>query len=330
MTLKKILIIQTAFIGDVVLATALIEKFASGHPGIAIDFLLRKGNENLLLDDPRLNQVLIWDKKGSKFKNLLRLAKKVRKERYDLVVNLQRFLSTGLLASVSGARVIIGYKKNPLSFLFHRNYEHQIGDGTHEVDRNQRLIAAFTDEKGGRPSLHLPKKAISKVARLKDGEYICIAPTSVWFTKQFPREKWVEFLTQTAFKGTTYLLGGPADFQACEEIRTQAGIDAIRNLCGELSLIESAALMKDAKMNFVNDSAPQHFASAVNAPVTTIFCSTVPSFGFGPLSDNAAVIETEEDLSCRPCGLHGHKQCPERHFKCALTIDLKHLERRLA
>ena len=85
--------------------------------------------------------------------------------------------------------------------------------------------------------------------------------------------------------------------------------------------MESAALMKDAVMNFVNDSAPMHLASAVNAPLCTIYCSTVPGFGFGPLSDISEVIEVDEELNCRPCGLHGHRSCPEGHFKCALEIS---------
>jgi heptosyltransferase-2 len=87
--------------------------------------------------------------------------------------------------------------------------------------------------------------------------------------------------------------------------------------------------MKDAKMNFVNDSAPLHFASSVNAPVTAIFCSTVTDFGFGPLSDDSAVVETALNLTCRPCGLHGYRECPEKHFKCAVTIDNSNLLNRL-
>ena len=73
-------------------------------------------------------------------------------------------------------------------------------------------------------------------------------------------------------------------------------------------------------MNYVNDSAPMHFASAVNAPTAAIYCSTVPSFGFGPLSTKAVVIEIQEPLACRPCGIHGHAACPEGHFNCALHI----------
>ena len=83
--------------------------------------------------------------------------------------------------------------------------------------------------------------------------------------------------------------------------------------------------MTNATMNYVNDSAPMHMASAMNAPTTAIFCSTIPDFGFGPLSDQARIVETDENLECRPCGLHGFKKCPEGHFKCANTIDTESL-----
>jgi heptosyltransferase-2 len=94
-------------------------------------------------------------------------------------------------------------------------------------------------------------------------------------------------------------------------------------------MLQSAALMKDARMNYTNDSAPMHLAASVNAPVTAIFCSTVTDFGFGPLSDNSHVAEIREPLECRPCGLHGHKECPRKHFRCAYEIDMNELLKRL-
>jgi heptosyltransferase-2 len=87
--------------------------------------------------------------------------------------------------------------------------------------------------------------------------------------------------------------------------------------------------MKDARRNFTNDSAPMHLASAVNAKTTAIFCSTVPDFGFGPLSDDAVVVETSKKLDCRPCGLHGLRACPEKHFDCAHSINYTQLQDRL-
>ena len=92
-------------------------------------------------------------------------------------------------------------------------------------------------------------------------------------------------------------------------------------LAGQLSFLQSAALMEQASMNYVNDSAPMHFASAVNAPVTAVYCSTIPAFGFGPLSDEKFIVEIKEPLDCRPCGLHGYRACPRGHFNCAYKIE---------
>jgi heptosyltransferase-2 len=72
-----------------------------------------------------------------------------------------------------------------------------------------------------------------------------------------------------------------------------------------------------------------HLASAVNAPVTAVYCSTTPAFGFGPLSDDSAVVEAIPAPECRPCGLHGYRQCPEGHFKCAETIKTEQLLSRI-
>ena len=88
-------------------------------------------------------------------------------------------------------------------------------------------------------------------------------------------------------------------------------------LAGEKSLLQSAAWMKKAMINLTCDSSPLHIASAMNAPVLGLYCSTTKSFGFTPLSDVSEVMEVEENLPCKPCGLHGKKSCPEGHFKCS-------------
>lgn len=322
--MNKVLIIQTAFIGDVILATVLIEKLHQYFPEAKIDFLLRKGNENLLENHPKLNQVLIWDKKNQKYKSLRRIIGKIRKEKYDLVVNTQRFTSTGLMTAYSRAKQKIGFDKNPLSFMFSKKIKHKIEKGKHEVTRNLSLISNFTDDKQIRPKLYPSVSDFEKVSKYKAQNYICIAPTSVWFTKQFPAEKWIELINQLE-DFQVYLLGSPSDKEACENIAKQSKHQKITNLTGELSLLTSAALMKDAQMNYVNDSAPLHLCSSMNAPVTAIFCSTIPEFGFTPLSEKSFVVEVEEVLSCRPCGLHGKKECPKGHFDCANNIKIKQL-----
>jgi len=321
--MKKFLVIQTAFIGDVVLATALIEKLHQHFADSQIDFLLRKGNEGLLVGHPYLHEVLIWDKKKNKLLNLWKTLQLIRKRKYDIVINVQRFAATGILTAFSLAKEKIGFDKNPFSFLFTKKIRHTISDGTiskHEVERNDELIKDFTNNTIASPRLYPSVNDEAKVKMYKSDLYVTVSPASVWFTKQFPKEKWISFLNKISLSYAIYLLGSPADIELAEEIKAESKNDKIINLCGKLSFLESAALMREATMNYVNDSAPMHFASAVNAPVTAIYCSTLPSFGFGPLSDKSFIVEVQEKLSCRPCGLHGKKACPLGHFNCAFKI----------
>jgi heptosyltransferase II len=324
----RFLIIQTASIGDVILATPIIEKLHRFFPGSRIDFLLKAGNESLFEGHPFINNIIIWNKKEAKYMNFISLLQDIRAERYDRIINLQRFASTGLLTCLSKANYTVGFNKNPLSLFFTIRVRHLITDKTstpHETERNLSLIAAFTDSSIVKPCLYPTSADQQVVEHYKAKPYICIAPASLWFTKQFPADSWADFLAATNNKYIVYLLGSPSDTELCEYIIQKSGIDKVLNLAGTLSLLQTAALMKDAVMNYVNDSAPMHLASSVNAPVTALFCSTVPSFGFGPLSDSSSIVETTTPLSCKPCGLHGLKACPEKHFRCAKTIKTEQL-----
>lgn len=319
--MQKILVIQTAFTGDVVLATALVEKLHEFYPDAEIDFLLRKGNEGLLKDHPFINQVLIWNKKERKYKNLFELLKQIRRNKYDKVINLQRFASTGFLTAFSHANERIGFDKNPFSFLFTKKVSHQFKKGVHEVERNNRLIEDFTDTSFNKPRLYPSKKNEQEILHYQHQPYVCMMPASVWFTKQYPEEKWIELIDHFPEEYNIFLLGGKEDETLCEMIVEKSNNKNLTVLAGKLSFLSSAALMKGAKMNYSNDSAPLHFASATDSPVTAIFCSTVPEFGFYPLSEKSIIVQTEVELSCKPCTLHGRKACPLGHFKCAVTIE---------
>lgn len=328
--MPKFLVIQTAFIGDVVLATAVAEKLHAFFPGAQVDFLLRKGNEGLLAGHPFLHQVLVWDKTQQKQRNLLKLIRRIRATRYDYVINLHRFATSGLITWLSGAPNRIGFDKNPLSFGFTKKIKHVISapytaQPVHETQRNQQLIAAITDATPAMPALYPTPADEAAVHPYQGQPYICIAPSSVWFTKQFPPEKWISLVNDIPAGYRIYLLGGKTDQSIADTIITGTAHPNVESLCGKLNFLQSAALMKQAVMNYVNDSAPLHFCSAVNAPVTAVYCSTVPAFGFGPVRANGHITETEERLYCRPCGLHGHKACPEGHFKCAMNITNEQL-----
>jgi heptosyltransferase-2 len=321
MNLDRILVIQTAFLGDVILASPVWENLHAAYPHAQIDVVVKKGNESLLTAHPFLHQVFIFDK-SHKVKNLWNLGKTLRSHQYDLVINLQRFASSGILTLLARGKETRGFEKNPLSLCFTKRFKHDMKPNWHEVDRNLRLISDLVTAPIRRPQLYPRKEDLNSIQIYQEVPYYCLAPTSVWFTKQAPQEIWLELidkLSQT--KDQIFLLGSPSDRAYLDEIVNKTGSSLVINLAGKLSLLQSAALMAGAKHNYVNDSGPLHLASASNAPVSAFFCSTVPEFGFGPLSENAAIIEVK-DLACRPCGLHGHKACPKGHFKCGKDLKI--------
>ncbi len=159
-----------------------------------------------------------------------------------------------------------------------------------------------------RPRLYPSAADEEAVKEYQQSPYITISPASVWFTKQCPAEKWIAFLRQLTPAYTVYLLGGPGDADLAANIQQGAPHLKVISLCGKLNFLQSTARMKQAVMNYVNDFAPMHFASSVNAPVTAVYCSTLPSsFGFPDLVRQTIYCRSERTLPCRPCGLHGRK-----------------------
>ena len=321
MNLKRVLVIQTAFLGDVILASPIWENLHQQFPEAQIDVVVKKGNETLLAEHPFLNQVYTFDKR-QKLKNLWNLGKQLRQQRYELVINLQRFASSGVLTMLAKGKESRGFEKNPLSLFFSKRFKHEMKPNWHEVDRNLHLIADLVTQPKKRPQLYPTLSDMERISSFQTQTYYCLAPTSVWFTKQAPKKIWLELIEKLAStKVKIYLLGAPADHAYLEEIRQAVPKLEVQNLAGQLTLLQSAALMSGAQRNFVNDSGPLHLASATNAPVSAFFCSTVPAFGFGPLSDDSKIIEVS-NLACRPCGLHGHKSCPKGHFQCGEALQL--------
>lgn len=325
-TSKNILIIQTAFIGDTILASHFARAVKEQYPDSQIHFFLRKGNESVIQGLPTIHKTWVWDKQGGKTRNLMKLISELRKIKFDMVFNLHRHFNSGLVTAMMKSPVKIGFKENPLSFFYSKKINHQIPDprGWHEVQRNLELIPDFKivdNSKVYKPELPLTPKNFDKVAPYVNENYFVIAPASVWFTKAWNEHKYRELSVELSKMGKIYFIGAPSDKELCDRIR--GDLPNTENLCGALNLLDSAALMKNARRVFVNDSAPLHLASCVNAKTTAIFCSTIPAFGYTPLADDSVVVDVGDSLSCRPCGLHGYKACPLGHFKCSEDIDVK-------
>lgn len=327
--MKKILIIQTASLGDVILTTPVIEKLHAAFPESQIDFLLKYGYQDVFKDHPFVHRVIVWDKSEKKYHHLKELIMVIKDRKYDAVINIQRFVSSGLITVLSGAKIKIGFNKNPLSLFFTKSVKHTLNKKSgvlHETDRNLKLVEDLTGNKNKFPvRLYPSTHDDAKMSPYKTKAYITISPGSLWFTKTFPETKWIEFINTSDEELNVYLLGSKDDSALCDRIIENTKHKNCLNLSGKLSFLESAVLMKDALMNYTNDSAPMHLASSVNAPITAVYCSTIPEFGFGPLSDKSFVVQTKKELRCKPCGIHGLKKCPEGHFECASTIENQQL-----
>jgi heptosyltransferase-2 len=342
--MHRILVIQTAFIGDVVLATALLQNLHAAYPAATIDILVRQGADELFTDHPYINEVHVWNKKKNKYQHLFQIIQNIRRIKYDVVINVQRYLATGIITVLSGAKKTIGFNKNPLSFLFSEVVAHQFGAAAeaaeagarpaaqnsnnaylHETSRNHALLASLTTAPVAKPALYPSVANFATVQKWQGAPYICMSPGSVWETKKMPAKNWIDLINAVPTNYTIYLMGAPNETALCAEILSGSSREGVINIAGQLNLLEAAALIKGAHLNYVNDSAPMHLASATNAPVAAIYCSTIPAFGYGPLSDTQFVVETLEHLPCKPCGLHGKKLCPLGHFNCGHSITTAQL-----
>ena len=306
--------------GDVILCTPVLSEIRRIYPEAKIDVVVRKGNESILANNPHIHQLVIWNKKEGKYISLVKIIKQLRQNRYDEVINLQRYSSSAIMTLFTKSKMKIGFSSAAMRWVYHKVVPHSLSSGKHEVARNLSTIQHHGAKELVRPEMFPSEADFEFVENYKNQPYYCLAPASVWFTKQLPKEKWIALTTLLETTGKVYLIGGPDDLVLCDEIAKENA--SVEVLAGKLNLLQSAALIRDAKMNYVNDSGPLHIASAMNAPVRAFFCSTIPDFGFRPLSDDSKVIQTDENLSCKPCGNHGFKACPQGHFKCGFQINV--------
>ena len=330
-----VLFLQPAFLGDVILATALIESWHRAHPGHRISILVRSEAAGLFKGHPFLHGIHTWNRSGiMKYPRLLGISRSLRREGVDLVVNLHRFPSMVWLAKRTGAPWIRGFDAgagSPDAGV--GGVPHRFGDGRHETERNHQLVEPWIGPwRKGRdlPKLHPTKAHHSRAGQWPDGALI-LAPASVWATKRWPVEKWARLADDCCGEHPErpiILLGGPNDGALLGEVADTCRLAEPLVCAGGLDLLGSAALMARSALTVSNDSAPLHMAGAMGTPVVGIFCSTTPRFGFGALpamleSGCAAHVETDEQaLECKPCGRHGFQSCPVGHFKCGRELDV--------
>jgi lipopolysaccharide heptosyltransferase II len=308
------LVIQTAFLGDVVLTTPLLAALAAQQG--PVDVVTTPLGAPLLETHPAVRKVFPYDKRGADrgWPGLRGLAARLRDERYDRAYLPHRSLRTATLALLAGIRSRIGFKGG-WSFLYtEARPKPRTG---HETDR---LLALANGALGVYPPQLRPTPEDERVAAsLIDGDFVALAPGSIWGSKRWPY--YAELAARLPL--AVVVVGGQDDVALGDDI-----VQAVRpsgrravNACGRLTLRQSAALIGRAALLVTNDSAPLHLATAMGTPVVGLFGPTVTEFGFGPLRAGDVALAVE-DLRCRPCSPHGPPACPLGHHRCMRDLTV--------
>lgn len=313
--IDRTLVVQTAFLGDVVLTTPLLQVLAE-RVG-PVDVVTTPAAAALLDTHPAVREVIRYDKHGADhgMAAFLRLARRLRERKYAIAYLPHRSWRTAALALVARVPERIGFADSPAAITYTRRVSRPLAG--HEVER----LLALADAATVAPPVTLGltdadrRAAVSWLAvhDLNDG-FVALAPGSIWGTKRWPR--YAELAREIDLP--VVVVGGPDDRALADAIVAQNPGRSV-SAVGELSLRQSAALIERARALVTNDSAPLHLATAVGTPIVAIFGPTVPAFGFGPRGPHDVIIE-HPAMPCRPCSAHGPAECPLGHHRCMTEI----------
>jgi heptosyltransferase II len=314
------LVIQTAFLGDVVLTTPLLSALAERYG--PVDVVTTPAAAGLLEHHPAVHDVLRYDKHGvgRGWRGLRRLGRELRSRRYRCVVLPHRSARSAALALWSGAPERVGFADAPAAFTYTRRVPRP-REG-HEVERLLTLAGVLPGTAG--PAVRLALAPTDHAAALAwlashdiGPDFVALAPGSVWATKRWP------YYDQLAarLERTSVIVGSAEDGPLADAIVAASRGRAV-SAAGVLTLRASAALIQRAAVLVTNDSAPLHLATAVGTPIVAVFGPTVPEFGFGPRQPGDLALG-RVDLPCRPCSKHGPHVCPLGHHRCMrdLSVD---------
>ena len=323
---EKILVIQTAFIGDVILTLPMIQVLNKMFPESEIHVLCIPSAEEIFKVSPFVNEVLVLDKrnKHKSLSSLYSFSKKVRKERYTRIYSPHRSFRSALLIMFSGIRETYGFSNSSLNHVYKNLVEYKTEN--HEVQRNLDLIGFIYSANGWRilPQLNIPLETGSKIDNYLENsginQFICVAPGSVWNTKIYPVGYYEEIIKYVV-NNTQYkvlLIGGEKDKILCSDIASNLS-EKVYSVAGKFSIVESIEILKRTLLLITNDSAPTHMAMCADIPVITLYCSTTSDIGFYPYNNKSSFL-SYDNLFCKPCGIHGYEKCPIGTFECGYNL----------
>ncbi len=334
----RLLIVQTSFLGDVVLSTPVFAAVRRHYPAAHITVLVRPECAGVLRGHPAIDAVLIDDKRGrDRGVGALRTVRRLRDAHFDLVLSLHKSLRTACVLAAARIPRRIGFRQSAGWFLYHRTASR---DPTrHDVERNLSLLAAIgidpasavsrpyvacTPEAGARLTCLLAEREVAA-----DRPLVGVAPGSAWATKRWTVEGYAALVRtlRDEMHVVPVLLGARADMECAAAIQRAAAGAAV-DLVGQTDLEVLVAAIDRCRALVSNDSAPMHIAVARDIPVVAIFGPTTLRQGYGPYTDRAIVVE--RGLPCRPCGRHGGARCPIGTHACMREIAPHEVQRAVA
>ena len=311
----SVIVIQTAFLGDVVLTTPLLGALAAEFG--PVDVVTTPGAAALLETHPAVPRVIRHDKHGSArgIRGVLELSAAIRAGGYTRAYLPHQSWRSGLAAMLAGVPERIGFADAPARL----SYTHRM---VRPVERHEteRLLALIGATGTAQPTLGLTSADHgAAIAWLEThgvtSPFVALAPGSIWGTKRWG--KYPELAA--AITQDVVVVGGPEDAALAEAI--VATTPRARSAVGQLPLRGSAALVARAAALVTNDSLPLHMAQATGTPTVAIFGPTVPAFGYGPQGPRDRVVELT-GLECRPCSRHGPMHCPLGHHRCMVDLEV--------
>lgn len=321
--MKKILVIQTAFAGDLILTLPLIQTAHAFFSPCEIDVLCIPSTEELLTNHPSISHVIVYDKKSDRYgvHLMTRLRKVILRRSYDIVLSPHRSFRSAMISRMSCAARRVTFNTSAGKSLYTDIVDYR--NDLHEIERVLSLMSVFgSSVQYDRQAKLFPtekqKKKVDSFFREHhiDRPVIAIAPGSVWATKRWTVEGFTRLTSQCIQDGfDVVLIGGERDRNIVESIRSHNQIDHCYSTIDKFSFLESAGLLQHASVLVSNDSAPVHIASAMGVPVVDIFGATVPEFGFAPYGVPHRVVQ-KHGLACKPCAMHGGNACPIKTFVC--------------
>lgn len=327
----KILVIQTAFIGDVVLTTAMLRAIQKKYPETNIDFIGVSSGCEVLKDFPNLTTHPL--RKKPMVLGFNEMVRKFNEVEFDIIFCVHRSLRSLLLAKKIKAK-----RKVSFSSFFSKIFGFdsipypKYSEDVHYAEKPLKLIEKDIGKIADKlPSLYNNQTdqiwANQQIENFTKRSYFVLSPFSVWGTKMWFADRFAKACIELCKNSNVAVVitgaNNPQERIIASTIAEkviQSGGEAL-NLVGQTTMGQLKAVIQKSKLVLSNDSAAVHIAAAFQVPTVAIFGPTVKKWGFFPLSNQSTVVE-RKDLICRPCSLHGPQKCPKVHFKCMNEIQV--------